>query len=391
MLVKKGSRPEIPLEVRAQMRVKENGLAVANLFREYRNMMERAPIIVQCVDLDDGPLHFRINDEARMATESVRRVTNNEKFVVVGANISENYDIYNQQQLDKISKFYRILEEAGLDTKLSFTLARISGFMRPRFFASCNPPLAVKETVAKIQNVACEYLSKLLKFPAADHDYSHSRFGLAIPDYVRTHSILYEESRNTVLGVRQQVVELVNIKPAALTEDRTAWLAAQTTAPWMVCNSNTTAREHLTGVEFRFALAIRCGTLPSDVLCNTPSCSCPVKFNSVLDGIKHAMNCTCNGFGPPTRHNLLKTAIAEVVAHYGFTTQVEPTNYCNEYLDGVNHRPDLLVFSLKPVCTDFVVSQQRGSEPGPASRAAADKKNNHHRLVVARHGQCSMQ
>jgi len=387
----------VPIEMRAKFRAEESSIAKANLFFQWRNMMEHTPFVNDTEESDDpfaavtdAAPRFntpKINDEAIAATADIRIASVDEMFVVVGANISENYEMYNERQIGKVAKFFNVLREVALHEQLSFTLARISGFMRPRFFASCNPPDKVASAVAEIQKITTDYLSELLLIPVAGEPYAHTALGLGIPDYVTCQQILYQENFNTVLGVQMQETQLVNLTPSDDSEERTAWLSAQTTAPWLFYQPRG-MDTRLTSPEFRFAMAIRCGTIPLDILhSSVPSCTCSnVKFNSTLAIVKHAMNCDCNGFSPATRHNFVKCAIAAVIRRYNLPVQLEPLNYCSDYTDARKHRPDLLVYTSPPVCTDFVVSQQTGKTPGPAATAAANRKRKQHQHPVSLHG-----
>ena len=200
--------------------------------------------------------------------------------------------------------------------------------------------------------------------------------------------MLYSESRNTVLGVRQQEIELVNTTPETESQHRKALFSAQTTAPWLFYQPRG-YDTRLTSPEFRLSMAIRCGTVPTDLLSSgAASCTCPnVTLDTPLAIVAHAMNCDANGFSPSTRHNLVKNAVAAVVRRYNLAVVLEPLNYCSDYTDARQHRPDLLVYTSPPVCTGFVVSQQATSgKPGPASKAAAKRKQQHHQQAVARHG-----
>ncbi len=73
--------------------------------------------------------------------------------------------------------------------------------------------------------------------------------------------MLYSESRNTVLGVRQQEIELVNTTPETESQERTAWFSAQTTAPWLFYQPRG-YDTRLKSSEFRLSMASAAARCP---------------------------------------------------------------------------------------------------------------------------------
>ena len=80
----------------------------------------------------DPSIFFKTKDVAIVGPDS--------EFVVVGGNITSAYESYNKKQLERHTRFFEILDEAQLHPHLAFTLARISGFAKLRFYASVTPP-----------------------------------------------------------------------------------------------------------------------------------------------------------------------------------------------------------------------------------------------------------
>ena len=380
----KCKKHEIPPEVREQTRKLETEIANLYLDVQYKTMMRHADNIDTVFGGDE-------EDEAALrATDGFKMGDINLSFIVLGANISNHFDEYNTKQLAKIKRFFDVLRLVGLHEQLAFTLARISGFMRPRFYASVTPPQHAAATVNSMMDAVYQYMQDLLKIPVtAKCPYTHCKQGLGIPDYNSHQTILYQEAYNTVLGYPQQEVELVNVQPGQESRASAAHLRAQTNAPWLFYAPRGQDDYRLTSPEFRLAMAIRCGAIPDDIAetC-VASCTCTnIELKTPLDIIAHALNCNNSGFTTATRHNFIKTAIARVLRHYNFAVTLEPTVYSSYYEDSVAHRPDVLVHTSPPICTDVTVVQQNDSSVvGNASRAAAKRKSDHHNLAVSRIG-----
>jgi hypothetical protein len=387
----KSRRPDIPADLRDSMRELESRKAELALFARYRHMMERAPNITRADELDD-PFAAFVADSAQnedaaaiAATTGVTICDASQHFVVLGANISNSFSMYNQQQLSRYVGFFRMLERAELPIQLAFTLARVSGFARGRYYATVTPPEHAAATVTAMQSTMIDYLERLLCIDVRGKIWCHHRLGLGIPDYVSNHVVLFTESKNAAaLHVPQQEVSLVS-SSAGSCPQQTAHLNAQANAPWLFYLPRGHA-DRLLPHEFRLAVAIRCGTLPRDLAAMTqPSCGCNITLpkDDHLAVIAHSMNCSTSGFTPATRHNYVKFAVARVLRARGLHVVVEPNNYAKLYDDNVKHRPDLLVAVSPPVATDFVVVQQVTERAGAAAAAAAKNKNALHQRVVA--------
>jgi hypothetical protein len=134
-------------------------------------------------------------------------------------------------------------------------------------------------------------------------------------------------------------------------------------------------------------MAIRCCTLPRSFnFTAVVACRCEHTFKDEQDLIIHAMNCNHTGFSTAQRHTMVKRCVARVLNRYNFATTVEPTFYESSYSDSVKHRPDLVVWTSRPVATDITIVQQDKDVPGREACAAAIKKDKLHGKIVANCG-----
>ena len=365
-------KPEMPEELKVQHREREAQIADVVLQRNIIELNRHA------YPVDPGRVPHAYAYEQ---TKNVKVCGPDDTFIVLGANITDFYDEYNAQQIKRHCGFFDILDQVQLHPQLAFTMARLSGFCKVRFYASITPPQHAEPVVKAYQKRMIKFLEGIMKVDIAGSEACHHRLGYGIPDYTTHHAALYHDSRNScILGVRPLEVPLVTkISPSG---DLAAHLSAQEHAPWLMYQPRGWDTR-LSEEEFRIAMAIRCGALPRGIDFKKISCNCSVGIQSPLDAIAHALNCQHSGFTPAQRHSLVKAAVASVARRYGLPVTIEPT--CYAYADGVPHRPDLIVWSVPPVTTDFVVVQQ-GARPGVAARAAAERKNRQHKGPVAQLG-----
>ena len=336
---------------------------------------------------------FNVNQDAADQynddSESIKIVdTYREEFIVLGGNISENNNEYLKMQRNKLCGFYDVLRKIDLHPQLAFTLARICGFEKARYFANVTKPEHSQNVLAEFDQEAITYLEDLFNIDIADQDFCHRAGGLGIYDYHSNAQTLYQESFNaSVLKLKQQDVPLVNAKPPA-DKKAAAHLAAQHTAWWLRYQPRGRS-VRLTPSTFKIGMCIRCGTLPRDLLSSVPrTCVCGEVLMTPLDLINHAQNCQHSGFTPATRHNIMKYDAAQVFRRYGLGVTVEPTMYDGSYTDNHKHRPDLSVYSgPNVITTDFAIMQQdKSGVPGIAAKNAAKAKNKLHSKPVNNYG-----
>ena len=324
------------------------------------------------------------NSDIIQIINNIKIVPQQEPFVVLGANISRNYEQYNSKQQHNLCGFFDVLEKVGLHPQLAFTLAHFCGFTKARYYAAATPPEHSEAVLTAFNNKCCSFLEKLFDFDVLGQPFAHHKHGLGIPDYLGRRNILYTEMRNAaILSVPSQPVELVNV---VLDEDETALRhrSAQENASWLQYQPNG-YDTRMQPIEFRISMAIRCRTLPRFIMdrklqrcpCNNAAIATPGEL------IDHALNCRGIGFSPSHRHSLIKAEVAKIFRRSNFAVTLEPNFYC--YNDGKNHRPDLTIFAPHPVATDFVICQQ-DTVPGTAANREARKKLKTHTTAVTSAG-----
>ena len=323
------------------------------------------------------------DDEHLAAAAEVAVSSQAESFIVLGSNISKNFDNYNKQQQQKFVSFFDVLERVKLHPQLSFTLARFCGFTKARYYAAATPPEHSESVLTAFNNRCTAFLEKLFDFEIAGQSFAHHKHGLGIPDYLGKRAILYSEMRNAaLLCVSSQQVQLVNV--VLPNEDETArqYRSAQEDAFWLQYQP-TGYDTRMRPEEFRIAMAIRCRTLPRFISdSGITRCECGFALPDAGQLIDHSLNCGLTGFTPSHRHSLVKTAVAQVLRRFNFAVSLEPSLY--HYSSG-DCRPDLTVWAPRPVATDFVISQQN-KKPGVAATEAAKKKIATHRTAVTARG-----
>ena len=446
---RRAKREQIPQPVLDKQRELENMIATNALrFSHHEH-------IAKCEWLQARSADLVISQDALDATVDMQEnvVCENEDFVVLGANISDNYDKYNATQSKRFTRFYELLDMLPLHPQVAFTLMRISAFAKPRYYASVNPPqytTLADGPLYAFKTAAINALESNLHINVKNSDYVHLASGLGVPNYSTANVVrLYEESRNAAtLSLPMQETELVNqlstgqeeaarpqdaaeatAAPAPSTTDTNGnaldgvnlsellqmsdedqrvhatiisnqkneemqytreHRLAQSNALWLLCQP----RGHgLLPHEFRFAMAIRCGTLPLDILESQrrpQSCSCHADISTPIRLIRHALCCKRCSYQPTHRHHHLNDAIRRVLSAYGISCMSEPrmfSPYYTDSLQGIQRRPDLTVFvGGQSITTDFSVVQQAGSRPGIAAAIAAVHKRQHHRPAVTKGG-----
>ena len=345
-------------------------------------------------------------DAADQATRC-QVLNDGDTFVVLGANITSFYDEYNAKQMAKNARFLDCLRGVPLHPQIAYTLARLCGSPRLMYYASVTPPAFSRGVVSRFQEELIQYVESdcALGF-AVPRDVLHERFGARMPDYKSNYKLLYETSlRSSTEGIQMPPVMLVhNLSSPDMAEKLTARLGAQANAPWMtyVAAANDC---HMTPLEFRIAMAIRCGTLPRIVRdrITTSRCTCLANFDlhkDVADVVEHALRCPLASrytFG--LRHTMLKQAVAKILREFGLCVRMEPNFYnydlqandaprapaCSQQRRPVaqHHRPDLNVDACSTIAVDFVISCQDGAVGEHAKKAAQIKNNTHKSAVEA--------
>ena len=319
---------------------------------------------------------------------------NSNMFVILGANITSSataYAEYNATKEPDYLAFFDVLDkfDGRLHPQVLFTLARLCGYPKVQYYASITPPEHSRAVLGTFQQRCVSYLEKTLDFKIPT-EMLHSRYGMGMPDYVTNAHRLYNAS--FAFATRQcpvqQPVSLVTDLPEGNFAGSTAYQAAQASAQWLFYNT-TSPETILRPQEFQLAMAIRCGTVTSNIMTviNTRgvTCGCNERARTAQDLIDHALVCRHNPYCPTKRHTEVKNSVAACLRRHDFHISVEPTNYIHLYNNGKQQRPDIAVYGNMTIATDFVISQQH-DKPGDAAHAAAAKKNDTHKEAVSKAG-----
>jgi hypothetical protein len=94
-----------------------------------------------------------------------------ESFVVLGGNISDNYESYNFKQRQKFNDFFNLLESVPLHPQVAFTIARLCGAPKLQYYCTVTPPEHARDVVAEFHQRMIKYVESpnVLDF-SLDHD-----------------------------------------------------------------------------------------------------------------------------------------------------------------------------------------------------------------------------
>jgi len=329
---------------------------------------------------------------ARLARTNQFEVCGDDKsFIVLGGNITSNYQAYNARQSDRNQRFFNCIKSVHLHTQIAFTIARLCGLPRCKFYASVTPPEHSMAVLTKFQNDLIKYMEYLFGFTIPEIPL-HQQFGMGLPDYVSKAEALFLASKNAALfNTRPTQVSLVTglgTDPEA--DFGPVWtehLLAQHQADWMFYWPRG-AQQHLTSAEFCLALSIRCRAITDFQRASIKhlSCNCRTGSRQLEDVIQHAIVCPRNHYTPALRHEKVKHAIANCLRQFGFSVTVEPNYFVYEGSQ-IMRRPDIAVHleGYEDVVTDLVIVKQEG-QLGVNAAKAAEEKNKIHKSAVSRAG-----
>jgi hypothetical protein len=310
-------------------------------------------------------------------------------FKVLGGNITGSdaaYREYNAEQSARHASFFNMLRKVPLHSQIAFTIARLCGSPRCKFYASVTPPDRSREILANFQQSMVSYVQDLLCFdipvPAL-----HDRFGAGLPNYVDNAVALYDSSSGYALHGRALIdVALVTSVSIEFGAEWTAHFRSQSEAAWMFYVP-IGAANHMSSQQFNTAMAIRCHSCPRALgnRIGHLTCSCGLTSVNQNDIVQHALSCEYTRFTPTQRHTMVKYALARAVRDFGFYVAVEPRFYV--YANAtVQQRPDLTVFvGGSGIATDVVICKQDGPV-GANAMHWAERKIRTHDAAVSAHG-----
>ena len=186
-------------------------------------------------------------DDAESDNSSKMKVCGGEEsFVVLGGNISSEYKQYNEKQTNRNKAFFKNISKVPIHSQVFFTLMRLCGGPRIKYYCSVTPPEHSKTVATEFQHEMIRLLEEKLDFKIPQ-EALHERLGVGIPDYISNIGHLYTASKNLLLmssrlcGEGPARVSLVTCfsssSESSLDEIWTAHFAAQSQAEWMFHSS----------------------------------------------------------------------------------------------------------------------------------------------------------
>jgi hypothetical protein len=301
-------------------------------------------------------------------------------FVMLGGNISNAYEAFNNQQADKINKFFGALEMCDVHAQIKWTILRLCGYPKVEYYARVTPPEDALPVLQHFDTLVRKSVDSMLDASISD-EVLHHRYGAGFPDYISNCGDLFQTMQHAALtnAPRCEKVELVTHETSS---PSTALLEHQHEAPYLFYSRNTAASE-MTDAQFRLALCIRFRVLPRELRTQVFQCNCGQTETRDKEIIEHVMR--CDRSTPVThtvRHNKVRDAMATIARAYGIGVTSEPQFYSGYYESEHNQRPDLTFNILPtPIATDLTIVAADAT-PGTACAKAAQHKINVHKQAV---------
>jgi hypothetical protein len=332
-----------------------------------------------------------VRDPQQLGEAGVEVCNDSQSFVVLGGNITSEYGEYNARQRARTDAFLLRLRQVPLHPQVAFTLARLCGGPRLKFYASVTPPEKSSDLLRHLQAELVAFVKEALGFAEIPDASLHSRWGLGLPNYARAAPGIYDAMRRHVLQGHSLVeVALATTEPPRETEATlAAHLRHQQAAEWCFYVPPSPNGTYLTATEFRVAMALRCrATLQahSDNV-TLRSCKCGSTFQMLPDMLEHVLSCPQCDFSSTTRHNDVMRALTSVAREYGIAAKPEPKDFRGAYPDGIEHRPDITFATVPvPVVTDVSVCKHDDDAVGAAAQRRAGEKCALHSAPIAKCG-----
>jgi hypothetical protein len=321
--------------------------------------------------------------------------SNDEQFKMLGINITDNYEEYNNTLKKRIACFFEILQHLDVHAEIKHLILHLCGKPKLLYYCETTPPEFTEEVTKMFDDLATKAFADLIGVKDStklSSEILHDRFGGNIPDYYSNRNELYGNSRayalsnggrmNNSIGGLLTTCNVENFKSPECSHDR----------QWTHYVHSTTT-EQLTNHEYRTALAVRCGLAPDyvvEAMGETVRCSCSTMITVRTELARHL--CSCDKMCSLTfanRHTFVKDAIRFVLARYGVSSTNEPNYYSYNVGDC---RPDITVRmnNSKNIAIDVTIVKPDATEIGKAAKEAAAKKTAKHQEPVAAFGHIFM-
>ena len=337
--------------------------------------------VITCVENTASELGLSINRGKskvlmRQTSEgfeaSLTIASNDEQFIVLGANLTDAYAEYNARLMSKQALFFDNLTSMDLHPQLQFSILRICGNPRLKFHLEVNEPCHMMEVAKDFDKRARNALLKILSLETIPDVMLHDKLGAGIPEYAKLANDLYDAS------IKGNVVLHNTLVTSSIS---TADVQAQHYAPWMFYGASPL---FMSPAQFVLAMCIRLRTLPKGFVQLPMRCGCGVNVYDDAHFIEHALKCNhASAITATHRHNRVRDELAFCARRYGIACVTEPTFYT---YDNGHARPDVMFQLLQtPVAIDVTIVETADGA-GAAARRAATVKHKIHDAAVARFG-----
>ena len=313
----------------------------------------------------------------------------NQLFKMLGINITNNFEEYNNTIKERIDTFFEVLDNLTIHPEIKHLILHLCGKPKLLYYCETTPPQYGKEVAELFDRKAKESFATLIDIKDSkliSDDILYDKFGGNLPHYSKHHQALYNNCvANALTGGRMQnnihglliSSDIEKFKSPECSHDRlwTHWL-----------NSTSTKLHQLAPYEYTTALAIRCSLAPDliiDKMGQSVRCGCSSLVNVRKELARHLCSCTeMSKLEYANRHTYVKHAIRSVLTQYGIQSDNEP-NYYN-YATG-NCRPDITVrmVGTKNIAIDLTIVKPDANEIGAAAKRAAEAKEKIHGAAVS--------
>lgn len=339
----------------------------------------------------------------------------NESLRLLGVNITDNFEEFNNNVLERIDGFFDGLDNVDVHPEIKHMILYYCGRPRLQYYCETTPPQFGREVVNYFQHRMKTSFGKIIGVnnieEIRDCVYTNCHGG-NLPNYALHYDNIYSQTaafvemrsneKNTAGPLR---VELIDTSIESFTS-----LECAHDRLWTHYMSPSNV-QHLTPKQYSTALCVRCKLIPdffknevgNDYIqcwCDERQLMCVKNLTEEEEAemkeigqqvplIQHIIKCPAmHQIFDRDRHDRVKDAVRCMLSRYGFSVYNEPTFY--DYKDGLHNRPDITVCipTQRPyLTTDFTIVQpdeakQGSHQIGVAALRAANAKIQKHTAAV---------
>lgn len=331
----------------------------------------------------------------------------NSEFRILGVNITDSFEQYNDSIVKRIDRFFNSLELINLHPELKHLLLNFCGKPRLLYYCETTPPEFGRAVVNHFQNrmkAAFASLIGIKDLSLIRDSMLYNANGGNLPDYASNYDDIYNR---TLIAIQHGDMRTTMVKLIGESLEEFTSPECSHDRLWSQYTAATTVQQ-LSVSHYKTALAIRCKLIPECLkqdLDRTVRCGCNQLVslrnhtpqqeldmqeagNVITPILPHIIKCPhLHRVHYVDRHDFVKNAIRYVANRYGIRTHVEPTFY--HYASGQHNRPDItFCIQNRPyVAIDITVVQPVDSTDisaiGNAASLAAKEKVNKHQAAVS--------